>query len=122
LFEHRDHGLYIHLHTFSAERCLSSDRGWTVPVPEDRHLVFDFNLSAHAFIRYAFLDYEAALGRPLPPMIRQGLSRGPKVVQLSYLHDDLVSLAVFHRRIIDQSFQRVFSSGLSPYGVTVVAR
>jgi hypothetical protein len=85
-------------------------------------LVFDFNLSAYAFIRYAFLDYEAALGRPLPPMIRQGLSRGPKVVQLSYLHDDLVSLAVFHRRIIEQSFQRVFSSGLSPYGVTVVAR
>ena len=60
------------------------------------------------------LSTEAALGRPLPPMIRQG--------QLSYLHDDLVSLAVFHRRIIEQSFQRVFSSGLSPYGVTVVAR
>jgi hypothetical protein len=121
LFEDRDHALQIHLHTYSAERCLLSDRGWTVPVPEDHHLVFDFNLSAQAFIRYAFLDYEAALGHPLPPMIRHGLSRGPKVVQLSYLHDDFVSLDVFHRRIIEQSFERVFSSGLSPYSVTVMA-
>ena len=119
LFGDRDHALHIHLHTYSTERCLLSDRGWTVPVPEDRHLVFDFNLSAQAFIRYAFLDYEATLGYPLPRMIRQGLSRGPKVVQLSYLHDDLVALDVFHRRIIEQSFERVFSSGLSPYSVTV---
>jgi hypothetical protein len=122
LYEDRDHALHIHLHTYSAERCLLSDRGWTVPVPEDHHLVFDFNLSAQAFIRYAFLDYEAALGYPLPPMIRQGLSLGPKVVQLSYLHDDLVSLDVFHRRIIEQSFERAFSSGLSPYGVTVTGQ
>jgi hypothetical protein len=119
LFEGRDHALHIHLHTYSTERCLLSDRGWTVPVPEDRHLVFDFNLTAQAFIRYAFLDYEAALGYPLPPIIRQGLSQGPKVVQLFYLHDDFVSLGVFHRRIIEQSFERVFSSGLSPYSVTV---
>jgi hypothetical protein len=119
LFEDRDHALHIHLHTYSAERCLLSDRGWTVPVPEDHHLVFDFNLSAHAFICYAFLDYEAVLGYPLPPMITQGLSRGPKLVQLSYLHDDLVALDLFHRRIIEQSFECVFSSGLSPYSVTV---
>lgn len=119
LFEDRDHALHIHLHTYDAERCLLSDRGWTVPVPEDRHLVFDFNLNAQAFIRYAFLDYEAALGRPLPPMIRQGLSWGLKVAQVSYLHNDLVALSVFHRRIIEQSFKRVFSSGLSPYGVMV---
>ena len=53
-------------------------------------------------------------------MIRKGLSRGPKVVHLSYLHDDLVLLEVFHRRIIEQSFERVFSSGLTPHNVTVI--
>lgn len=116
LFEGRDNALHIHLHTYTTQRCLLSDRGWTVPVPEDRHLVCDFNLSAQAFIRYAFLDYEAV---PLPPMIRQGLSLGPKLVQLWYLHDDLVALDVFHRRIIEQSFERVFCSGPSPYNVTV---
>jgi len=119
LFKDRDLALHIHLHTYTTQRCLLSDRGWTVPVPEDRHSVFDFNLSAQAFIRYAFLDYEAALGYPLPPMIRQGLLRGPKLVQHWYFHDDIVALDVFHRRIIEQSFQRVFSSGLSPYSVSV---
>lgn len=53
-------------------------------------------------------------------MIRAGLSQGPKVVHLSYLHDDLVSLDVFHRRIVEQSFKRVFSSGLTPHSVTVI--
>jgi hypothetical protein len=120
LFEDRDHALHIHVHTYSTERCLLSDRGWTVPVPEDKHLVFDFNLSAQAFIRYAFLDYEAALGRPLPPMIRHGLSLGPKLVQVFYQHDHLESLDVFHRRIIEQSFERVLCSGRAPYSVIVL--
>ncbi len=60
-------------------------------------------------------------------MIREGLSQGPevvqrcpKVVQLSYLHDDFVSLGVFHERIIEQSFERVFSSGAVPYSVIVI--
>ncbi len=121
LFLGRDHALHVHVHTFSAERCLLSDRGITSPVPQDLHLVLDFNLTAHAFIRYAFLDYEKALGRRLPPGIRNGLSLGPKQVQLSYLHDDILALDVFHRRVIDQSFTRVFCSGLSPHGVTVIA-
>ena len=120
MYEDREHALLIHLHTYSTERCLLSDRGWTVPIPEGENLAFDFNLGAQAFIRYAFLDYDAVLGRPLPLVIREGLSRGPKVVHLSYLHDDLVSLKVFHRRIIEQSFERVFSSGLTPYDVTVI--
>lgn len=88
LFEDRGTGLLVHMHTFSVERCLLSDRGWTVPVPEKPHLVFDFNLTAQAFIRYAFLDYKAVLGHPVPPHIRHGLTLGPKVAQLSYLHDD----------------------------------
>jgi hypothetical protein len=32
-------------------------------------------------------------------MIRQGLSLGPKLVQVFYQHDHLESLNVFHRRI-----------------------
>jgi len=120
MYEDREHALLIHLHTYSTERCLLSDRGWTVPIPEGDNLAFDFNMSAQAFIRYAFLDYDAVLGRPVPPMIRDSLSRGQKVAHLTYFHDDLAALDVFHRRIIEQSFERAFSSGPSPYGITVV--
>lgn len=35
LFEDRDHALHIHLHAYITERCLLSDRGWTVPVPDN---------------------------------------------------------------------------------------
>lgn len=120
MYEDREHALLIHLHTYSTERCLLSDRGWTVPIPEGENLAFDFNLSAQAFIRYAFLDYNSVLSRPMPPMIQVGLARGPKVAHLSYFQDDLVSLDVFHRRIIEQSFERVFSSGLNAHSVTVM--
>jgi hypothetical protein len=114
MFLGRDHALLIHIHTFSAERCLLSDRGLTSPVPQNPHLVFDFNLAAQAFIRYAFLDYDAALGRPLPTGIAHGLNLGPKLVQVFYPRDNFQSLDVFHRRAIEQSFNKVFCSGLSP--------
>lgn len=51
-------------------------------ITEHNHPVFDFNLSAQAFFRYAFFDYEAALDYTLPQMIRSELSLGSKVVQL----------------------------------------
>ena len=120
MFLGRDHALLVHIHTFSAERCLLSDRGLTSPVPQNPHLVFDFNLAAQAFIRYAFLDYDAALGRPLPTGIAHGLNLGPKLVQVFYPRDDFQSLDVFHRRAIEQSFNKVFCSGLSPHGVAVL--
>jgi hypothetical protein len=88
--------------------------------PQNPHLVFDFNLAAQAFIRYAFLDYDAALGRPLPTGIAHGLNLGPKLVQVFYPRDDFQSLDVFHRRAIEQSFNKVFCSGLSPHGVAVL--
>jgi hypothetical protein len=99
MFLDHDHALVVHIHKFRAERCLLSDRSLTSPVPQDQHLVFDFNLSAQAFIRYAFLNYEALLGSPLPP----GIRLGPKQVQVSYLDDDLIALDAFHRRVIEQS-------------------
>jgi hypothetical protein len=122
MYEDRAYALLIHLHTYSTERCLLSDRGWTVPIPEGENLAFDFNLSAQAFIRYAFVNYNALLPSPMPPMIEAGLAMGPKVVQLAYFNDDLIALDVFHRRVIEQSFERVFSSALTPHGVTVTKR
>jgi len=120
LFEGRDHDLCIHHHRFSTERCLLSDRGVSSPIAQDPHLVFDFNLSAHAFIRYAFVDYAAVLGRPVPLGILAGLGRGPKMVNISYLVDDLPALEGFHRRMVEQAFERVYCSGPAPYGVSVV--
>ncbi len=119
LLVQRDHALHVHIHVYQTERCLVSDRGVTSPIPQEAHLVFDFNLSAHAFIRYAFLDYHAMLGRRAPADILAGLQRGPKQVQVSYLTDDYSALDVFHRRVVEQSYRRIYCSTTQPYGVVV---
>jgi hypothetical protein len=119
LLVQKDHALHVHIHVYQTERCLVSDRGVTSPIPQEAHLVLDFNLCAHAFIRYAFLDYHAVLGRPIPEGVLAGLHSGPKQVQVSYLTDDYAALDVFHRRILEQSYERIYCSTAQPYGVVV---
>ncbi len=121
LFESREDALVIHVHVYTDERCLLSDRGVTSPIEQNPHTVFDFNLAAHSFIRYAFLDYDALPGGPVPAGIRAGLERGPRVVQVAYQTDDMVSLDVFHRRVTEQSYRTVYCSGRAPYGVNAIS-
>jgi hypothetical protein len=120
MFENRRDALVIHVNAYTTERCLLSDRGVTSPIEQNPHTVFDFNLAARAFIRYAFLDFNALTGRPIPPGILAGLHMGPKVVRVEYNTDDLASLDVFHRRVIEQSFRSAFCSGPEAYSVTVL--
>jgi hypothetical protein len=120
LYENRDHALMVHVHTYTHERCLLSDRGYSTPIAESPHMAFDFNLGARAFVRYLFLNPETLLGHPVPSGVRRGLQQGPKQMQLAYETDDLEALKVFHWRIIDQAHTTVFSSGLTPYGVSVI--
>jgi hypothetical protein len=121
LFEKEDVALFVHVHKYNQQRCLLSDRGFSWPIEQGKHMVFDFNLGANAFIRYAFLDYETVLGRPMPEFIKRGLLRGPKVVRVSYLTNDLPALDVFHRRVIEQAHQHVYCSTKDIYTATVLA-
>jgi hypothetical protein len=59
------------------------------------------------------------LGRSVPEGILQGLARGPKQIPISYLTDDVRSLESFHRRAVEQCYQRVFCSSAAPNGITV---
>ena len=114
-----DHAVVIHVHTYRTERCLLSDRGFSSPIPQDTHLVFDFNLRSDAFIRFAFMDVEAVLGHPVPDWFQRAMTGRRKPVQISYLTDDFVALDSFHRRVVEQCCERVFCSGAAPYGLTM---
>src|SRR6185312_15076194 len=103
------------------QRCLLSDRGFSSPIDQGEHMAFDFNLRADAFIRFAFLDYKTVLGREMPESIRRALKKGPKIVHVTYQTNDLPALDVFHRRVIEQSYERVYCSGKVPYGAIVLA-
>lgn len=121
LFEGEDDALFVHVHKYSQQRCLLSDRGFSWPIEQGKHMAFDFNLGANAFARYAFLDYETVLGRPMPEFIKRGLIGEPKIVRVSYLTDDLQALDVFHRRVIEQAHGHVYCSAKDVYSATVLA-
>lgn len=117
LFSDTQTALQIYVHQYTTERCLLSDRGWTLPIGQGPNIAFDFNLSAHAFIRYFFCDYNHLPNGPLPPMIQKALSHGPKQVPLFHVIDDLAALRVFNRRVVEQSFEHVYCSGITAYGL-----
>lgn len=120
MFESRQDALWIHVHTYTQERCLLSDRGTSSPIEQQPHTVFDFNLTAHSFIRYGFMAYDALPPGLYPPAIRAGLALGPKAIQVTYQTDDMASLDVFHRRVIEQSYQKVFCSGRGAHSMRVL--
>lgn len=120
LIQQESHGVLIHVHRYDEARCLISDRGFSWPIEESQGLVFDFNLAAHAFIRFAFLPYRTLFRDGLPDAIRRGLALGPKLVNVSYLTNDLQALDSFHRRAIEQAHAQVYCSGREIHGATVI--
>lgn len=120
LFQREEDAIFVHVHRYNDQFCLLSDRGFSSPIEQGTHMAFDFNLSARAFIRFAFLNQEAVLGRPVPEGILQGLRSGPKVVRVSYLTDDLPALDVFHRRVVEQANKSVYCAGTEIYSARVL--
>ena len=119
LFTRVDQKVEIEVHMYQTERCLLSDRGVSSPIPQDPHLVFDFNLRSDAFIRFIFIDLKAVLGHPVPERIQRAMVRRLKPVQLSYPTDDVAALRSFHHRVVEQCYERVYCSvpkPVWPYG------
>jgi hypothetical protein len=119
LFEAKGQAAAIYVYKYDHHVCLLSDRGFSHPIDQQEHLVFDFNLRSDAFIRFAFSDYKAILGRDPPAGVQHQLDLGPKLVTVSFCENDLASLDAFHRRVIEQSYQRVYCSRMTVHGATV---
>jgi hypothetical protein len=121
LFENENHEVIVQVHRFDDQACLLCDRGISWPLDHAEHLVFDFNLSSAAFVRFAFMSHDTFPPGGMPPMIRAGLKRGPKRMHVLYELNDLQSLTIFHHRVIDQCYEKVYCSTKTPYGVTVLS-
>jgi hypothetical protein len=119
LFIDKENALLVHVHVYKTHRCLLSDRGITHPIEPGINTAFDFNLSSNAFIRLAFMNYEAILGNNKSEVLRKVLN-DKKQIYINYFNDDMPALELFHKRIIDQSFGNVYCSALSVHGVTLV--
>lgn len=117
LYFAKDTHTTVDVYRYETERCLLCDRGTSTPLPEEHGLVLDFNLRCDAFIRYGFYKFNASIACP-PPDVVASIMRGPKFVHADRHANDLVQLAIFNQRVVDQAHSRVFCATKDPYGVT----
>lgn len=112
-----DPNLYVsvYVHTFSEERCLLSDRGFSIALPEEDGLAFDFNLCSNAFIRYVFVRLDRWLPPDMPERYVTALKSVPRAVHLIHDVDNLALLHQYNGHVIYQCFDTVFSSAKQWY-------
>lgn len=110
----------IIIYTYDTQACLLSDRGYSIPLPEGKHLAFDFNLCSNAFIRYVFADIDELAPRNAPPvLIERFKARSPEIDVNTFIND-LDALAKYNRNVVYQCASTVFNSSTECYGVNQV--
>jgi hypothetical protein len=109
----------VQIHKFENERCLLSDRGFSSPAEDGKSLALDFNLCASVFIRFVFLSFETLSSPAVVEYARQCATNGTLLPWVSYLTDDLAALELFHRRVIEQAYEKVYCAATHIYGVRV---
>lgn len=97
-------------------RCLLSDRGFSQPIADGPNMMsFSFNLSANAFVDYAFVDPATLLqGKADPEFIAYAIGEWERLpekqVNVTFQRNNLEVLARFNRRTIEQCYRRVYCS------------
>ena len=118
-FEDSNRVVSIGVFTYKSNTCVVSDRGYSIPLSEDNHMSFDFNLCSNSFIRYIFADIEELpVSQNIPKNIIQSYKSMPKKIICHPFKDDLDELEKYNQRTAYQCHQRVFSSSQENYGLT----
>ena len=116
LFE--DKGLFItvYVHTFDDKTCFLSDRGYSIPLPEEDHMAWDFNLYSKGFIRYVFGNIDLLVPNA-PKNLIEIFNAGPKFINVYNIRNDLKALAQYNKNVVYQCYQNVFNSSFECYGL-----
>jgi hypothetical protein len=121
LFEQDSHFVTVTIFNYACEhadkRCLLSDRGFSIPLPEDEYLSYAFNLCSNAFILYIFRDIEKSAPKETPSRIIDLYKRSPKNVSVVYKENALDALSIYNHHVICQSHSKVYSSSKYVYGI-----
>lgn len=99
------------------KRCLLSDRGYSIPIPENQAMSFSFNLCSNAFINYTFVDVEQFARRPIAPRILDAYRNLPKNVQVGFHKNDLRALSKYNQHVVYQCSRSVYCSSSTIYGL-----
>jgi hypothetical protein len=101
------------------KRCLLSDRGYAVPLPQEPHLSFSFNLSSTAFIVYIFASIEELDLPFVLPRVIDLYRTQQKNIRVAAFTNDLAALARYNQNVVYQCHNAVYSSSRLVYGVAV---
>jgi hypothetical protein len=99
------------------KRCLLSDRSYSMPLPQDQHLSFNFNLCSTAFITYIFASIDALNLEGLPPGVIELYRTETRNVQVVRFTNDLAALERYNRSVVYQCNHSVYSSSSNVYGL-----
>lgn len=118
LFQNPETSISVHIYTFDKNTCLLSDRGFSMSGSNIGHLTWDFNLTKHCFIRYAFININS-----LPNNVSQEsidlFKSSRRAHSVNHYLNDLPSLAQYNQNVTHQCYEHVFCSSKECYGVHV---
>lgn len=117
LYESPKSFIMVIIYTYDEKTCLLSDRGYSIPLPEQDHMAFDFNLCSNAFIRYVFSNIDALAPPEAPRKIIEALKENPKTVNVHSVVNDLAALEQYNKHVVYQCFETVFNSSAECYGL-----
>lgn len=117
LYENPETFIMVLIYTYDNKTCLLSDRGYSIPLPEDDHMAWDFNLYSHGFIRYVFVNLDVLAPENIFKELLERYKAKPKSVDVHNIINDLNALAQYNRHVVHQCNKNVFNSSTECYGL-----
>ncbi len=106
----------VFIYTYEDKACLLSDRGYSIPLPDNDHMVWDFNLYSKGFIRYAFGSVDKLAPQNAPQELMCRYKYLPKSISVHNITNDLDALRAYNQNVVYQCHSKVFSSSSVCFG------
>lgn len=117
LYENPETFIMVLIYTYEDKTCLLSDRGYSIPLPENEHLSWDFNLYSHGFIRYIFGNLNLLSPINTPKELVERFKTKHKSIDVLNIVNDLSALEQYNKQVVYQCHKNVFNSSSECYGI-----
>lgn len=110
--------VFYYENEFKEGGVLLSDRGYSIPVPNNEVLAYNFNLSSKAFITYIFTDVGSIAPDEATHTVADVYKRFSNSVSVKIIKNDFDALSNYNRHTVYQSFERVYCSSKVVCGIS----
>lgn len=117
LYEDQDLLVMIYIYTYDDKTCLLSDRGYSIPLPENKYMAWDFNLYSNGFIRYIFGNIDLFIPQNVPVTFVERVKSVQKSITVHSITNDLNALKEYNKNVVYQCKKSVFNSSSECYGL-----